>query len=179
MKTTLKETLIYIRSDLPKDKSGVRSFIKNYFYNFSFRVMPNYRLGKYFYQHKFLFVRVLVHYYRARLMTKRNCEISYRANIGKNFKIAHPFGVVIGDGVVIKNNVTVFQQVTLGSHGKRGKNKGYPIVESGVKIFAGAKVFGGVTIGENSIIGANSVVNINVPPNSIAVGIPCKVIKSL
>lgn len=38
-------------------------------------------------------------------------------------------------------------------------------------------VLPGVTIGENSIIGANSVVTKSIPANSIAVGIPAKVIK--
>lgn len=38
-------------------------------------------------------------------------------------------------------------------------------------------VLPGVTIGENCIIGANSVVTKSIPPNSIAVGNPAKVIK--
>lgn len=37
----------------------------------------------------------------------------------------------------------------------------------------------GVTIGENSVIGMNSVVTHDIPANSIAVGIPCKVIKTI
>lgn len=37
----------------------------------------------------------------------------------------------------------------------------------------------GVTIGDNVVIGANSVVTKDIPSNSIAVGSPCKVIKSL
>jgi len=37
-------------------------------------------------------------------------------------------------------------------------------------------VLKGVTIGENSVIGANSVVMTNIPPNSFAMGNPCKVI---
>jgi acetyltransferase-like isoleucine patch superfamily enzyme len=36
----------------------------------------------------------------------------------------------------------------------------------------------GVTIGSNSIVGAGSLVNKDIPPNCIAVGNPCKVIKS-
>lgn len=37
----------------------------------------------------------------------------------------------------------------------------------------------GVTIGENAIIGAGAVVDKDVPANSIAVGIPAKVIKAI
>ena len=37
----------------------------------------------------------------------------------------------------------------------------------------------GVTIGENSIIGAGSVVVSDIPPNCIAAGNPCKVLKAL
>ncbi|MFK2395474.1 DapH/DapD/GlmU-related protein [Bacteroides fragilis] len=41
----------------------------------------------------------------------------------------------------------------------------------------GVAVMPGVTIGENSVIGANAVVTKDIPDNSIAVGIPAKVIK--
>ena len=36
----------------------------------------------------------------------------------------------------------------------------------------------GVKIGERAIIGAGSVVNKNIPPHTVAVGNPCKVLKS-
>jgi maltose O-acetyltransferase len=38
---------------------------------------------------------------------------------------------------------------------------------------------GGVTIGEGSVIGAGSVVTKDIPPNSVAVGNPCKVIRQI
>ena len=91
-------------------------------------------------------------------------------------KLPHPIGIVIGDGVVVKDDVMIFQHVTLGSHGKNKKEMQYPTVESGVIIYPGVKIIGGVTIGENAIIGANSVVNIDVPANSTAVGVPCKIL---
>ena len=91
--------------------------------------------------------------------------------------MGHPIGIVIGDGVIIKDNVTIFQQVTLGSHGKKGESFSYPIVEEGAKIYAGAKIIGGVVIGKKAIVGANAVVNINVPDHALAVGIPCKIIE--
>lgn len=43
----------------------------------------------------------------------------------------------------------------------------------------GVVVKKGVTIGKNSVIGINSVVTHDIPENSIAVGIPCRVIKNI
>jgi serine O-acetyltransferase len=98
------------------------------------------------------------------------------STIGKNIKLPHPLGIVIGAGVVIKDNVTIFQQVTLG--GKGGFHKlDYPIIENNVIIYAGAKILGSVTIGQNSIIGANSVVLSDIPPDSVAVGVPARILK--
>jgi len=110
------------------------------------------------------------------LIVKRHCDFSYKAKIGKNLRLPHPFGIVIGDGAVIKDNVTIFQQVTLGSHGKKDQEMKYPVIETGAKIYAGAKIIGGVTVGRDAIVGANSVVNIDVPPGATAVGIPCRII---
>lgn len=44
---------------------------------------------------------------------------------------------------------------------------------------AGVVVLPGVTIGENSVIGAGSVVTKDVPPNVIAVGNPCRVLREI
>ena len=48
-----------------------------------------------------------------------------------------------------------------------------------VWICAGALILPGVTIGEGSVIGAGSVVTRSVPPRCLAVGNPCRVIRSL
>ena len=53
------------------------------------------------------------------------------------------------------------------------------IVENNVWICSNVTVLAGVTIGENSIIGSGSVVIKDIPPNSFAVGVPCKVVKQL
>jgi acetyltransferase-like isoleucine patch superfamily enzyme len=42
---------------------------------------------------------------------------------------------------------------------------------------AGVKVLGGVTIGDGCVVGAGAVVTKDLPPYSIAVGIPAKVVK--
>ena len=46
-----------------------------------------------------------------------------------------------------------------------------------VWIGGGAIILPGVTIGEGSIIGAGSVVSRDIPPYSVAIGSPAKVIK--
>jgi serine O-acetyltransferase len=165
-----------ICSEFPNGEFSFGTFVKYFMYSPKFRLMLNYRLGKRFYRSKLFIVRQLGLYLRTKMIVKRHCDFSYNAQIGLNLKLPHPLGIVIGDGVVIRDSVKIFQQVTLGSHGKSGEELKYPVIESGVKIFAGAKIIGGITIGENAIIGANAVVNIDVPPNSTAVGIPCKIV---
>lgn len=52
-------------------------------------------------------------------------------------------------------------------------------VEIGNDVWIGARVIimPGVTIGDHSIIGANSVVTRNIPPLSVAAGMPCRVMR--
>lgn len=174
---SLRKTLAEIKGDLPIGRFMLKTIIINYFYCPRFRVLLNHRIGKFFFKSRWFLFRQIGSYYRIKLITKRNCDISYNAIIGRNVRMPHPIGIVIGDGVVIKDNVMIFQQVTFGSHGRKGREMNYPTIEKGVKIYAGAKIVGGITIGENAIIGANAVVNIDVPANTVAVGIPCKIIQ--
>lgn len=46
-------------------------------------------------------------------------------------------------------------------------------------IGAGVVILPGVTVGDNSVIGAGSVVTKDVPPNTVAVGNPCKVLREI
>jgi acetyltransferase-like isoleucine patch superfamily enzyme len=56
--------------------------------------------------------------------------------------------------------------------------EGGPVrIERWCWIGAHAFIMPNVTIGRNSVIGANSVVNRNIPPYSVAVGVPARVIK--
>ena len=51
------------------------------------------------------------------------------------------------------------------------------IIKKGVHVGIGSIIMPGVTIGEGAIIGAGSVVTKDIPPYSLAVGVPAKVIK--
>lgn len=172
---TLKSTLQEISGDL-LPHSNLKNFLSSYLFSARFRVLLNHRIGKFFSKRNFFLFKQIAAWYKIRLITKRGCDISYNSFIGKNVKMPHPIGIVIGDGVIIKNNVKIFQQVTFGSHGKKGETLSYPTIEENATIYAGAKIIGSIVIGKNAVIGANSVVNIDVPANSLAVGIPCKIV---
>jgi serine O-acetyltransferase len=68
----------------------------------------------------------------------------------------------------------LYHGVTLGGrsleHGKR-----HPTIGDRVTVGAGAKVLGPIVIGADSAVGANAVVTHDVPPESIATGIPAVV----
>ena len=103
-------------------------------------------------------------------------EIAPGARLGRNIRFAHPICVVIGDQAVVEDGVTIFQGVTLGSHGRAEEGKSYPVIKSGAVLYAGVKVIGGVTVGEGAVVGANAVVTNDVPDGAVAVGIPAKVV---
>jgi len=104
--------------------------------------------------------------------------------------------VRVGIGSVIIGPVTMGNGAGLGQHVfVSGFNHGYKdgtrnssvqpldikpvVIEDEVHIGANSVVTAGVTIGRRTQIGAGSVVTKSIPPFSIAVGNPCKVIKQL
>jgi len=105
-----------------------------------------------------------------------NIDIHPGAEIGENVFIDHGIGVVIGETAIVKDNVTIYQGVTLGGV-SLNPGKRHPTIEEDCIIGAGAKILGNITIGKGSKVGANSVVVKDVPPYSTVVGIPGKVIK--
>lgn len=88
--------------------------------------------------------------------------------------------ITIGNGAYIGPNanlVTINHDI---DPDKRHITYCKPIVlEDNVWIGAGATVLPGVTIGEGSVIGAGSVVTRDVPPMTVAGGVPARVIKKI
>lgn len=101
-------------------------------------------------------------------------DIHPGAEIGDSFFIDHGTGVVIGETTVIKDNVKIYQGVTLGalSFPKDACGmllrdiKRHPTIENNVTIYANASVLGPITVGEGSIIGSNAWVKEDIPPYS-------------
>ena len=101
-------------------------------------------------------------------------EIHPGATVGRRFFIDHGMGVVIGETTEIGDDVMIYHGVTLGGR-SLNQGKRHPTIGNGVTVGAGAKVLGPLSIGDNSAVGANSVVTHDVPPDSIATGIPAVV----
>lgn len=75
------------------------------------------------------------------------------------------------------NNCSILHHVTLGGSGKKGVDR-HPKVQDGVLLGAGATVLGNVRIGEGCQVGAGTLVISDLPPHSVAVGVPAKIIGS-
>jgi serine O-acetyltransferase len=141
-------------------------------------VMAVYRFGRWRYGFKHRIVRAplsfLYKFTFKLVQIVTGIELPCEANVGSRLRIDHFGGVIVsgdaafGDDVVIRNGVSIGLLRT----GVRGS----PKIGNRVDIGAGAKILGPITVGDDSTIGANAVVLQDVPPDSIAVGIPARVI---
>jgi serine O-acetyltransferase len=141
-------------------------------------VMAVYRFGRWRYRLRPSWIRppFSAVYKSLRLLSEilTGIELPSEATVGRRFRIDHFGGIIIsgdavfGDDCVIRNGVTVGLRHT----GQRGS----PVIGNRVDIGAGAKILGAIHIGNDVAIGANAVVLANVPSNSIAVGVPARVL---
>jgi serine O-acetyltransferase len=115
----------------------------------------------------FFLARLVNHF--ARFLT--GIDIHPGAKIGSNFFLDHGFSV-IGETAEIGDNVTMYQNVTLGgtnpTNGMAGKR--HPTILDNVIIGSGAQILGPITVGERARIGAAAVVTDDVPAGATMVG---------
>ena len=117
-----------------------------------------------------------------------HCDYGYNIEVGENF-FANFNCVILDIGkVTIGNNVMFAPNVSIYTAGHPihpdSRNSGY---EYGIAVTIGDNVWVGgnvvinpdVHIGNNVVIGSGSVVTKDIPDNSIAVGNPCRVIRSI
>lgn len=119
-------------------------------------------------------------------------QIGKHCSLGQNVYIGSR--VQIGDNVKIQNNVSVYDNVTLEDDVFCGPSMVFTnvynprsavsrkdeykdtLVKRGATLGANCTIICGVTIGEYAFIGAGAVVNEDVPPYSLMVGVPARLI---
>ena len=116
------------------------------------------------------------------------CDFGENIHIGKNFYANHNLSILDGGKVTIGDYVFIAPNVVITTAGhaldQEQRDKGYEIalpicIGNHVWIGANVCILPGVTIGNNVVIGAGSVVTKNIPDNVIAVGNPCKILRSI
>lgn len=109
-----------------------------------------------------------------RLQRKYGVFLPYTAEFDSTLILRHPTSIIIGEGVKIGQNVTIFQNVTLGRADTYAS--AYPSIGDNTIIYSGAVVIGDIKIGNNCTVAANAVVIKDIPDNSVAVGVPARVL---
>jgi lipopolysaccharide O-acetyltransferase len=137
----------------------------------------------------------------ANFTTGFNCRIdafefgeNVQIEIGKNVQINDYVHIAAINSIVIGDNVLIASKVFITDHNHGNysdANQDSPlsipkerelfskevVIQNNVWIGEFVSILPGVTIGEGSIIGTMSVVNKDIPPYSIAIGSPAKVVK--
>ena len=104
---------------------------------------------------------------------KDKLKLGYKTDIGAFTYINAKNGVIIGDYVQIGSHCSIYSVSTIDD------KEGQIILKKNCRIGSHSVIMPGVTIGENSIIGAFSFVNEDIPDNTVAMGVPAKVIRTL
>lgn len=113
------------------------------------------------------------------LLRKNNSWIGIRSEIKSEPIFPHGIsGIFISHQAKIGKNVTIYQQVTIGSNNdKKSPYYGSPTIGDNCYIGAGSKIIGRCTIGDNCKLGANVVVVRDVPKNCTVVSATNRIIK--
>ncbi len=140
--------------------------------------------------------------------TRQKIIVELLGYIPENVNISSPFTVDYGWNIKVGKNVFINMnnyfmdgaEITFGDNvfvgpscgfytadhpldaedRRKGLEKASPIkVGDDVWIGAGVSVMPGVTIGDRSVIGAGSVVTKDIPPDSLAMGVPCHVVREI
>ena len=124
---------------------------------------------------------------RAHIEPNFFCDYGYNIEVGSNFYSNHNLTILDVCKVTIGNNVLIGPHVMISTathpldpierqHQEYGANVS---IGNNVWIGGNVSILPGVTIGDNCVIGAGSVVTRDIPINSVAVGNPCRVTKTL
>ncbi len=105
------------------------------------------------------------------------------SNIGPYNYIGCSGKITIGNHVMLAPRVSIYAENHLFDHTnitikEQGVKRMDVTIEDDCWIASNVVILAGVTIGKGSVVAAGSVVNENIPPYSVAAGVPARVIKS-
>ena len=116
------------------------------------------------------------------------CDYGKQISVGRrffanfNFTVLDEARVTIGDDCFIGPNVSIYTACHSTDPVERNNRKEWAMpVSIGDNVWIGGSVtiLPGVNIGNNVTIGAGSVVVHDIPDNSVAVGNPCRVVRTI
>lgn len=116
------------------------------------------------------------------------CDYGYNIEVGENFYanvnlvILDGAKVTIGDHVFLAPHVGIYTAGHPLDAARRNQGLEYAysvVIGNNVWVGAGVHILPGVTIGDNTVIGAGSVVTKDIPSGVLAVGNPCRVIRTI
>ncbi|MCU9999165.1 sugar O-acetyltransferase [[Pasteurella] aerogenes] len=122
------------------------------------------------------------------IVTPFYCDYGCFIEVGKNFFANYNCTILDNGGVKIGDNVLFAPNVSLYTVGhpldpelrNQEWEQARPItIGNNVWLGGNVVILPGVKIGDNVVVGAGSVVNKNIPPNSIVVGNPAKVLRQI
>jgi maltose O-acetyltransferase len=123
------------------------------------------------------------------VMPRLQCDYGYQIHLGSNSFLNYDAilmdcaTITIGDDVSIGPRtqlLTALHPIEDHEARRRRFESAAPItIGDNVWLGGGVIVCAGVTIADNAVVGAGSVVTRDIPPRTLAVGSPCKVIREL
>lgn len=158
--TDLKAISHQINVDLPLSLQFLYQLHNNRY----FRHVFYYRIGPSF--------AMLISWYRP---GDKYFWVPFSTKVGIGLRYAHPYSTVL-NAESIGDNFSCLHCTTIG---KKGPGERRPRLGNNVTVGCHVAIIGDITIGNNVIIGAGSVVVKDIPDNSIVVGNPARVIKTI
>lgn len=113
-----------------------------------------------------------------------------RLTVGGHSLLSHDCTIAVGSSVEIGEDCLVGEMTSIRDHDHDFSSHARPVREQGSNVapvaigsnvWLGARVTvtKGVTIGDNAVVGAGAVVTHDIPGNSLAVGVPARVVRTL
>ncbi len=180
--TTFRELKTYIACDLFRymTSTSFRAFLRGW-YIAGFRYTFFMRTTKYLackggvIKLLWLISRIALRHYSV----KYGFQIPYQAAVGPGLAIGHYGTIIVNPNSTIGANCNLSVDVLMGLDFDKSTDRFvYPSIGDRVSLGNGVKVIGDVFVGNDSIVGVSSVVTKSLPPKSVAIGTPARVISS-